>query len=359
MAGHLSIMGFPVALYNRTNDHLNGVRWHGGVSVSGAVNGFGRVRLATADLVEAIADADIVMVVTPATAHGALAAGMAPHLRDGQIVVLNPGRTGGALEFCHVLRAASRRRAVVVAEAQTFIYTSRAISRSEARIFRIKNTVPLATLPACWIPATLSILKQVFPAFTAGTSVLSTSMENIGAIFHPALTIINAGWIEATGGEFDYYLQGITPSIAKLLERIDAEQIAVATALGVQTTSAREWLYRSYDSPGANLHEAIHNTRAYVGVKAPPTICHRYLFEDVPMSLVPLSSLGRQVDVRTPTIDMIIDLGSILLGRDFRTEGRTVQRMGIDGLTVKQIQQLVVGVDEATTAPSYEHAAFD
>ena len=359
MAGHLAIMGFRVALYNRTKDNLQGVRWHGGIRVSGEVNGFGRVPTVTSDIAEALADADVIMVVTPATAHATLAAWMGPHLRSGQLIILNPGRTGGALEFRAVLRAVNARSAVVVAEAQTFIYTSRAISRSEARIFKIKHAVPLATRPACWIPPTLAVVRRAFPAFTAGTSVLSTSLENIGAIFHPALTILNAGWIEGTGGDFDYYLQGITPSIAKLLERIDGERIAVATALGVQTTSAREWLYRSYDSSGADLHAAIHNTRAYAGVRAPPTIAHRYIFEDVPMSLVPLSSLGKQFGIATPTIDMIIELGSILHGRDFRAEGRTVERMGVAGCTVKQIQQLVVGAEERVPAPAPEHAITD
>ncbi len=345
MAGHLGILGFPVALYNRTSENLHGVRWHGGVKVTGEVEGFGPVPIATSDMGEAVHGADVIMIVTPATAHRSLAQLMVPHLADGQIIVLNPGRTGGALEFRAVLRDAGCTATAVLAEAQTFVYTSRAISRSEGRIFKIKNSVPLATLPACWIPGALAVLRRAFPSFTAGNTVLSTSLENIGAVFHPALTILNAGWIEATGGNFDYYLQGITPAIAMLLERIDAERVAVATGLGLQSATAREWLYRSYDSPGSNLHEAIHNTFCYAGIKAPPSIAHRYIFEDVPMSLVPLASIGAQLGVPTPTIDMIIDLGSILHGRDFRAEGRTVERMGLAGLSLKQIHQLVVGVE--------------
>jgi opine dehydrogenase len=345
MAGHLGIMGFPVALYNRTGDNLNGVRWHGGVKVSGEVKGFGPVQTVTTDIAEAVAGADVIMVVTPATAHRHLAEIMAPHLVDGQIVVLNPGRTGGALEFRAVLQEAKTNAAVVIAETQTFLYTSRAVSRSEGHIYKVKNAVPLATLPAYWIPDTLAVVNQAFPCFVAGNTVLSTSMENIGAVFHPALTILNAGWIEATGGDFDYYLQGITPSIAVLLEKVDAERIAVATGLGLHSATAREWLYRSYDSSGRNLHEAIHSTLCYAGIKAPPNIAHRYIFEDVPMSLVPIASIGALLGIATPTIDMVINLGSILHGRDFRSEGRTVSRLGLAGLSVKQIRQLVEGVE--------------
>jgi opine dehydrogenase len=345
MAGHLGVLGYPVTLYNRTSDRLHGVRWHGGIRVEGAVSGFGPVRLATSDMGEAIRDADVVMVVTPATAHGGLARLMAPHLRDGQLVVLNPGRTGGALELRKVFRDTGVGASVVIAETQTFLYASRALSPWEARIFRIKNANPLATLPSFWIPQALAILNGAFPQFVAGSNVLATSLENIGAVFHPALTILNAGWIEATHGDFEYYLQGITPAVAKVLENIDAERLRVASALGVRSMSAREWLYVSYDSPGRNLYEAIHNTDSYRGIRAPPGIAHRYISEDVPMSLVPIASLGAMLGVATPVTNMVIDLGSMLHGTDYRACGRTIESLGLAGLTLRQIRQMVGGVE--------------
>ena len=343
MAGHLAIQGHPVALYNRTAEHLDGVRWHGGIKVEGAVTGFGAVRVATPDIGEAMEGAQVIMVVTPATAHRGLARAMAPHVKDGQLIVLNPGRTGGALEVRKALQDAGSAAAAVVAETQTFLYASRATSRWEAHIFRIKNTVPFATLPSFLIPDALAVLADPFPQFVAGSNVLATSLENIGAVFHPALTILNAGWIEATGGDFEYYLQGITPSVARLLERIDAERLSVAAAVGVRSMSAREWLYLSYDSPGKDLYEAIRKTGSYRGIKAPPGINHRYIWEDVPMSLVPLASLGEALDVPTPTIRMIVDLASILHSTDYWAAGRTVRTLGLAGMSVRQIRQFVGG----------------
>lgn len=341
MAGHLGIMGFPVSLYNRSEEKLEGVRWHGGVEVDGAVKGFGPIALASSDMATAMEGCDVVMVVTPATAHRELAALMAGHAVDGQIIVLNPGRTGGALEFRKVFLDERAEGRPILCEAQTFLYASRAVSRYEAHIFRIKNGVTLASLPSYWTGEVLGVLEQAYPQFKPGGNVLSTSLENIGAVFHPALAILNAGWIEETGGEFEYYLQGITPSVARMLERIDAERLAVARALGASSVSAREWLYLSYDSPGRDIYEAIRNTDAYRGIKAPPTVNHRYVFEDLPMSLVPIASMGRMLGIAAPTIEMIIDLGSILLDRDFRLEGRTVERLGIAGMSVKDIHRLV------------------
>jgi len=61
------------------------------------------------------------------------------------------------------------------------------------------------------------------------------------------------------------------------------------------------------------------------------------------MSLVPLSSLGAMLRVPTPTIDLVIRMAELMHGRDYRTEGRTVERLGLAGKTVKEIRHLVVG----------------
>jgi opine dehydrogenase len=122
---------------------------------------------------------------------------------------------------------------------------------------------------------------------------------------------------------------------------MDEERVAVAEALGFQALRAREWLYLAYDSAGRTLYDAIHNNEGYKGISAPTSLSTRYLWEDVPMSLVPISSLGELLGVPTPTIDHIIDLASIMNETDYRQDGRTVERLGLSGLSVREIQRLV------------------
>lgn len=341
MAGHLGLMGFDVHLYNRTDEHLAAVRWYKGVDIEGAIEGFGPVPMATSSVRVALEGADVVMIVTPSTAHYSLAAAMAPFLKNGQIVVLNPGRTGGALEFREVLRKERCESKPVIVEAQTFIYASRMVNRHRGHIFRVKNGVPVSALPSYLTPDALAVLNQAFLEFTAGSNVLATSLENIGAVFHPALTLLSAGWIESTGGDFEYYLQGVSPAVARVLQKIDDERLAIASALGIRTVSAREWLYLTYDSPGNTLYEAMRATKSYEGIKAPPTINHRYIWEDVPMSLVPMSSIGGMLGIPTPTIDMVISLAEIMNETDYRSGGRTVRTLGIEGMSVEDIHRLV------------------
>src|SRR5690606_2061634 len=97
------------------------VTQRGGIDLHGAVTGFGTVESAGSDVREAITGADVIMVVTPSSAHRFMAEACAPHLRDGQIVILNPGRTFGAFEFKRVLTKCGCTADVIVGETQTFI----------------------------------------------------------------------------------------------------------------------------------------------------------------------------------------------------------------------------------------------
>jgi opine dehydrogenase len=288
---------------------------------------------------------DIAMVVVPATAHSHVAEMLAPHLKDGQIVVLNPGRTGGALEFSRVIHEANPGVHPYLAEAQTLLYASRVTNPGQVRIFSIKNSVPLATLPGYQVADVLPVLRKALPQFVPGDNVLKTGLDNMGAVFHPAITVLNAARIEDTHGDFEYYVEGVTPSVAGVLEAVDRERVSVADALGIRANTAREWLYLAYSAAGKTLLDAMRANRGYRGIRAPGTIQHRYIAEDVPASLVPIASIGEMLGVPTPTIRAIIHLASLMHGVDYWKEGRTVDRLGISGMSVKEIQFLVVGAE--------------
>ncbi|HOG46620.1 MAG TPA: NAD/NADP octopine/nopaline dehydrogenase family protein [Anaerolineae bacterium] len=340
MAAHLALMGYPVTLYNRTAEHVLAIERRGGIEVDsydGGPRGFGRLEQVTSDLAEAVRWADMLMVVVPSTAHAEIARGAAPHLRDGQILVLHPGRTGGSMEFAKVLRDAGCLADVTIAETETLIYASRSDGPAQVRIFSVKEAVPLAALPASRTDQVLDALAESYPQFIDGTTVLHTGMNNMGAIFHPALTLLNAGRIESTGGEFQFYLDGATPSVARVLEALDRERVTVAAALGIRARSGMEWLKMAYDANGGSLYEAIHNQPGYRGIKAPATLRHRYIFEDVPMSLVPIAALGQRYGVSVQAMDAIIRLACITHQTDFWRRGRTLDRLGIQQLSVNEL----------------------
>lgn len=343
MAAEIASRGFPVRLYNRTYENIRIIVERGGIELSlwDQRMVFGPLELATSDIAEALNGARLIMVVVPASGHLDVATACAPHLQDGQLIVLNPGRTGGALEFQQVLRACGCTANVLIAEAETFLFASRSMGPAEAHIFRRKNTLPLAALPAVCTPQALEVVRQVYPQFIAARNVLYTSLNNMGAVFHPTLTLLNAGWIEHTQGMFQFYVDGVTPAVARVLERVDRERVTVAMAMGVRAQSATEWLARAYSAHGDTLDEAIHANRGYYGINAPSTINHRYLFEDVPYSLVPIAALGKRFGVDVRGIETLIDLACIMHGTDYRHRGRSLERMGLDGFSIEEITRMV------------------
>lgn len=344
MAAHLGLMGNSTTLYNRTPEHVSAIKELGGIdleSSNGGPRGFCKLSLVTSSIQEALDQADMIMVVVPSSAHVDIAKGAAPYLKNGQVIVLHPGRTCGAIEFAKVLHDNGCKADFTVAEAETFIYASRSDGPAQSRIFRIKEAVPLAALPATRTRTVLDMIHEVYPQYIDGGNVLQTGLNNMGAIFHPALTLLNAGWIESTHGDYQFYIDGVTPSVARVLEELDRERVTVASSLGIRARTAQEWLKLAYDSVGENLYEAVHNQPGYYGIKAPPTLNHRYIFEDVPMSLVPIASLGQRYGVSVHGMDAIIRLACIVHRTDYWRRGRTIDKLGIDNLSVGELTRYV------------------
>ncbi|MBX5464801.1 MAG: NAD/NADP octopine/nopaline dehydrogenase family protein [Clostridia bacterium] len=330
MAGHLGLLGHPVRLLNRTPERVAAVAERGGVELEGALHGFGRVLAAGSEPDRLLEGSRLVMVVVPAHAHREVAAWIGPHLRPGQAVVLHPGRTLGALEFEQALRSAGAPPEVPVAEAQTLLYASRAVAPGRVHVYQVKREVRLAALPAWRTGEVLEPLARALPQFVAAPDVLATSLGNVGAIFHPAPTLLNLARIDA-GEPFEYYRQGISPAVARLLEALDEERLAVARALGVAAQSARRWLEEAYGAAGDDLHGAIQTNPAYEGIAAPASLPNRYILEDVPTGLVPLVSLGRRMGVPVPLMEALVALACQVAGADLWARGRTLENLGFDG----------------------------
>lgn len=340
MAGHLALKGFPVRVFNRFEEETVHLQERGGVTLQGAVEGFGELELVSTDVMKVVPWADVIMVVVPAFAHRWMAEACAPCLHDGQTIVLNPGRTGGALEFRDVLEGMGVEAGVLFAEAQTLLYACRISGPARVRIAGIKKRVPLAALPASDTAEVLERVKELFPRFTPASNVLETSFSNIGAVFHPANVLLNANRIEA-GEEFEFY-RGMTPTVMRLLEAVDAERLAVAHAFGLALDSAADWLLKAYEGVrGDTLYERIQSNQAYRGIKAPKSLKVRYVLEDVPTGLVPLASLGKLAGVPTPTCRALVNIFCALFGRDFLGEGRTAKKLGLAGMGVEEIVNFV------------------
>ncbi|MCK9443304.1 MAG: NAD/NADP octopine/nopaline dehydrogenase family protein [Tissierellaceae bacterium] len=339
MAGYLAMLGYEVSLYNRTLANILPLIENPFISLTGEITGTGILKKVTNIMKDAIEGADMIMVTVPAIGHYQIAVEMAPYLVDGQVIVLNPGRTGGALEVYETLRREKCDKNITVAEAQSLVYACRTTSPNSVHVFQIKNEVTMASIPSTNITYVINQLKPAYPQFSVAKDVLETSINNYGAIFHPAPTLLNSGHIER-GAPFEYYIEGITPSIGDFIEIMDRERMELGHALQVDTLSAKDWLYETYGAKGNSLYEAVQNNPAYMGLQAPKGLQIRYIFEDVPYSLIPMASIAKELGIKTPAITTVINIAALMTGKDFYEDGRTIERLGLKGLTINQMHDL-------------------
>ncbi len=341
LAGYLSIQGFDVSLYNRTITNIKNISEIGGIKVQGLYDSFAYLPLVTDDIAKAIEDRDILIVVVPAQAHTFFAKSISPHLQSGQTILLMPGRTGGALEFVQILRSQSHTSRILLGEAQTFCFVSRITGTDSVLISKVKNSTRVSAFPASHNHRFLRSLKRLPITFSMADDVLETSLDNVGAMLHPTPTILCAGLLESKEGGYNHYHDAISETVGRLIERMDVERINVAREYVSHPVSLLEWLRTTYDAEGTTLCDCIQSIDAYDDVGSPSSLNHRYVLEDVPTGLVPISHLGKLAGVETPAIDAIINMACQLYDCDFWNTGRNLENMGLEGLNPYEVREYV------------------
>lgn len=325
MAAHLALNGLEVTLWNRSSDHIKEVIETGKIICDGVVNGIASIKKASSRIEEVYSD--FIMVTTPSSAHRDVARVLAPYINEHTVIVLNPGRTFGAIDFANTLIECGVKALPHIAETQTIVYTCRRSNVNSTTIFALKNNVKIAALRGSDINYILKKIPDCLrPHFEVVDSVAETSLSNVGMVLHCAPVLMNIGWIETEKVDFKYYYDGISPSVAAFLEKIDAERVAVAAAAGYTIDTVAQWLRSTYGVSGDDLYSCIRNNEAYREIDAPPSLNSRYITEDIPNGLVPVESLGKYLNVKTPNISLIIDLANAVMNQDYRAKGRSFSK---------------------------------
>ncbi len=322
MAAHLSLSGIEVTLWNRSQKNISEIIKTREIKCDGVINGVAKIQKVSTSIGEVVSD--FVMVSTPSNAHKDIAKALAPYVHKDMIVILNPGRTFGAVDFAETLISCGVKELPHIAETQTIVYTCRKSSQNKATIYTLKNDVEIASIRKDDLGLIMGSLPTFLqPCFKPVDSVAYTSLSNVGMVLHCAPVLMNIGWIESEKVDFKYYYDGISPYVSRFIEKIDSERLKVSSALGFSVESCKDWMKRSYNIKGENLYECIGNNEHYKEIDAPPTMDCRYIFEDIPNGLVPIEHIGRELGVQTPTITTIIDLANSVYDLDFRKLGRT------------------------------------
>jgi opine dehydrogenase len=287
---------------------------------------------------------EVVFVVVPAFAQRRFAEFVAPFLRTGQVVVLTPGNFCGAMEWAAVLKEQGIKERPLLVDVESMIYSGFKSGPTSVQVSGFKRSIGCAAFPATKTTEALRVINRLYPNIEAAENVLTIGLSKAGTIMHPVITLLNAGWIEKTQGNFMFYWDGCTPAVGKVMERFEAERLALGNALGLKLMSTRDSLLRYYADQGAKgetLTEVASTNPVYSIDRAPKNLRHRFLLEDIPYGLVPIEELATLVGLRTPMCSALVELACAMLDTDFRQTGRGLRRLGLAGLTVAEVKRLL------------------
>lgn len=336
--------GHVVRLFDfpQFGDNIVGIADKGQIHAEGALEGTVEVAYAGHDINQALEDAELIYVVGPAYSTEAFGKAVAGKLRPGQTVIVTPGSCGGALAFKRAAGLAVDDSSVCVAETATLHYAVRLIAPATLRVFlKLKAGNLLAALPHTKTDDVLALVADVYPSMEPADGVVQTSLQNANPIIHPPVTLSNAARIELTGGDFLFYEEGVSDSVGRLIEALDAERIAIGKKMGVTVRPDPEMGMRQGYMLENNYGASYRNAPGFQGIGAQPQLDHRYLHEDVGYGLVFMSALAAQVGVPVPTIDAVITMASVVMDRDYRAEAlRTPENLGIDGRSAAELAAL-------------------
>ena len=267
---------------------------------------------------ELATDNDCLLIALPAYGHKAVMDALAPHIRDGQPLIVSSHASFGAVYLCQLL--ATRGVQAPITAWGTTAVTGRRQSPSRVRVNTVRKLIDLCTVPQDHSEPALALCQHLFgDRFQPRDGLLAISLSNLNPQNHMGIALGNMTRMER--GEDWSQGQNVTPNVGRLLEALDAERLAIAEALGLKVRTIFEHFHLSFHVPVASISEMNQEMHAMGnGGTGPATADSRYVTEDVPYGLAPTAALGRMVDRPAHLHEAGIRIFSAMYGRDFEAE---------------------------------------
>jgi opine dehydrogenase len=255
---------------------------------------------------DAIADADAILIATPAIAHATCAGLLAERLRPEQLLVLIPGRWFGAIDVARSLRRFAAPALPTIVELAASPYRVESSQPGALTITGVSAEVPAAALPNRGTERAIARLRTILPMLTPAKGVLETTFADLSGVIDAPRALLR--------------------DPESVVRQIAEERRRVAFAYGVRELPSAP--------PDEELPPALERTDQRVH----DALC---------CSLVPLVSAGELAGVTTRTAAAMVDLGSVLGKLDYARHGRTLPSLGLDRLRPDDIRRALDGGDAA------------
>jgi opine dehydrogenase len=341
-AGDMALAGFKVRMWTAFPEELGEIYKTKTIKMRGlGRTGDAKIQMVTRDIGEAVSGADIIVSPSPAFSQAAVAEVLAPHLQDGQVLLLSPGSMGSYL-FAKVLKEKGCLKDIAIAEPGTLPYLTRKTAVDEVLVSGHAVRLPVGVFPARKTDAAIGVIKELYPVVHPVENALSVALLNVGPIIHAVLVLLNTGPIESLQ-HWDIHNEGTTKSVKKLILAHDQERISLRKNLGFQShhypfsdhydqNSKDLWMY------GRKAHTDLVKSESW---REKLHLSHRYIQEDVKCNLALLCSIGDLCQVEIPIARSLLKLHGVIADEDFMRTGRTLESLGLSNMSVSGVTRLL------------------
>lgn len=323
--------------------NIGAIQNAGGIYSEGEMEGFQKVAYAGHDISKVVPDADLIFAVGPAYSTEQFGLACKPYVKTGQRYVICPSSCCGSIVFKNALGLDIKDESVIVSETSTLPYAVRITGNAKISVYnRLKGGYFIAALPAKYTKEIYDILVKVFDKACIAENVLKTTLQNANPVIHPAISLMNAALIERTNGNFLFYEEGVTASVGRVIEAVDKERIALGAKLGIKVIAdpilGMEQGYQEEPTYDIGYSKAP----GFRGIIAQPSLDYRYFNEDAGYGLVFLTDLGEHIGVETPTMNAVLKLVSVAMGKDYKAEkARTMEKLKLDKYNLEELKQIL------------------
>lgn len=350
IAADCALKGFEVSLFEleKLAAQIRPVQDAGGIELTATSattsgrTGFAALRCATVDPAKAAAGADVLMITVPAMYHTAFFDALAPHLKDGQIVLFNTS-------YWACLRHASRLKAlsagVILAQSNIMPYAAFRDAGNTVHISRYKRRFRVAAFPGAASGHTFEVLRQIYSQFEKANTVLEVDIASGG---NPAMTVPMV--VPVAGAYFDRHMGGklyadATAMGSRLMKAYDADRERLAAHLGCEGYESQLTYYTTaYEAAGDDMAQIMRKSNL-IDWWATSDYIKQLVDEDLVYSYVPMVRLADALGVAVGATKAMVEIMGVMLGVDYWGMGASLADLGLDGLDLGQVKRFVMTGD--------------
>lgn len=257
---------------------------------------------------------DLMLVCGKASDYRSALNAVAERLYPGQTVFIVDAPLGTAFELSCLVYKLRKRMAVNIIEMGQLFEECKYEGRS-LEISGLKEQVAICGRSINETRSGLALGRQLFSGLVPASNVLERGFTDSARILRTALRLIHVS--NAAKGKADKTLSAAEES---MMQSMESELQALGKVFNVTVPDRGPLSLEFSDNLEREKHE---------------------LADSVYETLVLLSDLAAIAYLPVPTIDSIIELASLVLSKDLRSEGRKLSDLGLVGMDVREIIELV------------------